>query len=157
QYDRALAEFNRALSIKPTDAFYLTNRASVHELMGDLKSAVEDYDRAIALEPGNPRPAKLKQAALAGVRGEHGQGQSPEPSSPPEQQVVVKHDAKSVTVSTFGPPTDVAAITRAAQAHLVRGDYDKAIAEAERAMAHEPRNAAFFVLRAIAFQQKREF
>ena len=50
-------------------------RAQVYEAKDDLKRALEDYDRAIALEPNNPRAATLRKAALAGAK------QAPETSS----------------------------------------------------------------------------
>jgi tetratricopeptide (TPR) repeat protein len=64
-YDRAMADFNRILAIKPDDALALVNRATVYDFKGDPDRAMADFDRAVALEPNNPMFAKLRQASIS--------------------------------------------------------------------------------------------
>ena len=48
---RALAAYNRAVELAPTQAHFVFNRAAVRRYLGDLAAAESDYDRVIALAP----------------------------------------------------------------------------------------------------------
>ena len=50
-YDRAIADYNEAIRIKP-QANFLTNRGDAYNEKGDFDRAIADYDRALALNPG---------------------------------------------------------------------------------------------------------
>jgi tetratricopeptide (TPR) repeat protein len=50
-FDRALADFNHAISIDPTEADYLNGRAGAYEGKNDIERAMADYDKAIKLNP----------------------------------------------------------------------------------------------------------
>jgi tetratricopeptide (TPR) repeat protein len=49
--DRALADYNQAISIDPNEADYLNGRASAYEAKNDMSRAMADYDKAIQLNP----------------------------------------------------------------------------------------------------------
>ncbi len=49
-YDRAIADYNEAIRLKP-QANFLTDRGDSYNLKGDLDRAIADYDRAVALNP----------------------------------------------------------------------------------------------------------
>jgi tetratricopeptide (TPR) repeat protein len=55
EYDRAIADFDRAISLNPKDATYnavaYNNRGLAWDHKGEFDRAVSDYDRAIALDP----------------------------------------------------------------------------------------------------------
>ncbi|HLP22341.1 MAG TPA: tetratricopeptide repeat protein [Chitinophagales bacterium] len=53
QYDKAIADYNRALELKPGYADAYHNRARVWERKGEFDKAIEDYSRAIELNPGD--------------------------------------------------------------------------------------------------------
>lgn len=48
---RALAAYDQALALAPSNPQFLFNRASVHRFVGALAEAEADYDRVIALRP----------------------------------------------------------------------------------------------------------
>lgn len=48
---RALACYDQAVAIAPSNPAYLFNRAAVRRFVGDLAGAEQDYDRVIALNP----------------------------------------------------------------------------------------------------------
>lgn len=48
---RALAAYDRAVSLAPRDAHLIYNRASVRRFLGDLEGAEADYDLVVALQP----------------------------------------------------------------------------------------------------------
>ena len=52
EFDRALADFDRAIALEPNNAKYYDNRGNIWRDSGRFDRAVEDYDKAIALSPG---------------------------------------------------------------------------------------------------------
>jgi tetratricopeptide (TPR) repeat protein len=50
---RALVAFEQAVALAPLDAHYIFNRATVRRFLGQLVEAEADYDRVIALKPGD--------------------------------------------------------------------------------------------------------
>src|SRR5262249_7457976 len=50
---RALAAFERAIALAPDEPHFVFNRATVRRFLGDLEAAERDYDRVIALKPGD--------------------------------------------------------------------------------------------------------
>src|SRR6187551_2456021 len=51
QYERAIADFEQAILLAPSDARLYTDRAVTYELLGDYSSAIRDFNRAIAFKP----------------------------------------------------------------------------------------------------------
>lgn len=49
--EKALADFNQALTLKPDYRFALANRGWIHIQMGDFDSAIADFDKVIAQQP----------------------------------------------------------------------------------------------------------
>ena len=52
--DGALADFNRAIELKPAFAVAYSNRSLVKEAKGDLTGALDDADMAVALNRSLP-------------------------------------------------------------------------------------------------------
>jgi tetratricopeptide (TPR) repeat protein len=50
---RALAAFDRAVTLAPNNPHFIFNRATVYRFLGQLAEAEADYDRVIALKPGD--------------------------------------------------------------------------------------------------------
>lgn len=53
QLERRRDEIGKALQAHPDDEFLYFERAGIYRLQGRLTLALPDYDRAIALDPGN--------------------------------------------------------------------------------------------------------
>ena len=51
--DGALADYEKAISINPSDGYYYNNRVSTRRMKDDLRGAFEDVNRSIALNPKN--------------------------------------------------------------------------------------------------------
>ena len=49
--DGAIADFSKAIELKPTDAIAYCNRGIAKEKKGDLDGAIADYSKAIELHP----------------------------------------------------------------------------------------------------------
>jgi cytochrome c-type biogenesis protein CcmH/NrfG len=54
-YDRAIAEYNTAIQLKPDYAEAYNDRGFAYYLKGDGERAIADYTRAIALRPNYPK------------------------------------------------------------------------------------------------------
>ena len=50
-FDRALADFNRAIKLEPNNAVIYLNRCAVYQRSKDADGALAEYNRAIELEP----------------------------------------------------------------------------------------------------------
>jgi tetratricopeptide (TPR) repeat protein len=50
---RALAAFDQAVALAPNNPHFMFNRATVYRFLGQLAEAEADYDRVIALKPGD--------------------------------------------------------------------------------------------------------
>ena len=50
-YDRAIADYNKALQINPEYAETYFNRGVAHSLKGDYDRAIEDYTKALQINP----------------------------------------------------------------------------------------------------------
>ena len=53
KYEEAIEVFNKVLEKKKSDASAYASRAAAYVATGDLTKAAEDYDNAIAFDPGN--------------------------------------------------------------------------------------------------------
>ena len=51
QYQHAIDDFNKAISLKPKDAKLYYNRGIAYDNLGKLKRAIEDFNEAIRLKP----------------------------------------------------------------------------------------------------------
>ena len=51
EYDRAIADYDRAIQLNPDDAYPLSNRGNAHEHKGEYDRAIADYDQVIKLKP----------------------------------------------------------------------------------------------------------
>jgi len=54
-YDRAIADYNTAIQLKPDYAEAFNDRGFAYYLKGDAERAIADYSRAIALRPNYPK------------------------------------------------------------------------------------------------------
>ena len=51
QYDKAIADFNKAIEINPRFAGFYNNRGLVNEEKGQYDKAISDYNKAIEINP----------------------------------------------------------------------------------------------------------
>ena len=53
QYERATADYDRAIELDPNDAVAFNNRGVSYNELGEFERAIADYDRAIMLDPND--------------------------------------------------------------------------------------------------------
>jgi len=57
EYDLAIADYNRALEIDPTDSLVYANRANAYAANGKMKEAIADYNKALEIDPNDYKVA----------------------------------------------------------------------------------------------------
>jgi len=53
KYDKALADFNLAISYKPKDDYLYSERGETYNNLGQYERAIEDFNQALIINPGN--------------------------------------------------------------------------------------------------------
>ncbi len=119
----AIAAFSRAIEADPAwaDAWDLRGRAKF--LMQRAPSAIEDYSRAMALEPGNPNYKMHRCQALMSI----------------DRWAEAAEDAEAVVKLSGG---DGQALALHGWALVNMGEVDKGLAEQDQSVQASPNNAA---------------
>lgn len=95
-YDRAIADYDQAIRLKPNDADSFINRAITYRKKGDYDRAIADYDEAISLKPDYKRAIDNRAPAVDARNKQLAarpspQASKPEPrdTAPPERRVAL--------------------------------------------------------------------
>jgi tetratricopeptide (TPR) repeat protein len=130
-FDRAIADFDRAIQLNPehADAFY--NRGVAWSAKGDAERAVADYSAAIALQPSHVR-ALNNRGDLFDRRGEFDRA--------------IADYSSAIRLK----PDYVLALYNRANAWTHKRDFDRAIADYSKAIRLDPTLAGAFVGRGMA-------
>jgi tetratricopeptide (TPR) repeat protein len=134
-FDRALADLDKAVQLDPRSALALMERASIYHAKGELDRAIADYDAAIAARP--------KSAAAFYGRGEAYRAKNDLDRAIADYDRALQLDKNSA-----------AAHAGRAEAHRGKGDFDKALADFEEAMKLDPKSASLHVDRGTVYQIK---
>ena len=136
-YDKAITEFNRCLSLKANYADAYTARGSAYRKKGNYVRAIEDYSRA--LECGGAR------AEVYNYRGyTHAErGDTDKAISDFTQAIRLKRDYSDAYINR-------------AHAYYDTGDFDRAIDDYSQVIRLEPRNASAWNRRGSARYRKNE-
>jgi tetratricopeptide (TPR) repeat protein len=55
EYDRAIADYTKAIKLDPKHAFFYNNRGIAYGKKGDRKQAIADYRKALEIDPSYQR------------------------------------------------------------------------------------------------------
>jgi tetratricopeptide (TPR) repeat protein len=64
--ERAIADYDQAIRLNPTDKRALAYRALAYKIKGKLDGAITDYDRIVQLDPRDARAYRARDGLLAG-------------------------------------------------------------------------------------------
>ncbi|WP_024882258.1 F0F1 ATP synthase subunit A [Methylosinus sp. LW3] len=136
-FDRAIADLDKALQLAPKSASALLDRASIHQARGDLDRAIADYDKGLQVDP--------KVAAAYSGRAKAYRDKSDLDKALADFDEAVELDPESVSFR----------LDRAAL-HLARDDFDQAIADYTIVVERAPRLAEALLGRASAYRGKQD-
>ena len=68
QYDKAIEEYNTAISINPNHADAYSNRGIAYGMKGQHDKAIEDFNTAISIDP-NLAQAYFNRGVIYGIKG----------------------------------------------------------------------------------------
>lgn len=132
-YDQAIQDFDRALSLKPDTVEALNNRGLAYEQKGDFDRAMQDYDEAIRLQPGYASAFNNRGLLYAERKGDHNRA--------------IKDFDQAIRLR----PDFAEALSNRAHSYYATGDYDHALEDYAHAIKLEPNYTGNFFDRAAAF------
>jgi len=138
QYDRAIQDYNVAISLDPSDANAYNNRGDAFHRKRQLELAIEDYDRAILIDP------KLARAFNNRGNAYFDEGRT--------ERAIEDYD-EAVALDT----NYAIAFNNRGFAYLDLGQTDRAINDFDRAIAIVPNLALAFKNRGIAYSNCGSF
>src|SRR5262249_45239972 len=126
-FNRAIVDFNEAIRRDPSDAFLaLSNLGNVAEEIGEHDRAIENYGRAIELNP-NYFPAYYSRAGAYYAKGDYDQA--------------IEDYGRAIRLK----PNYAEAFNNRAIAYFAKGDVDKAVADFGAAVRLNPNNVTAVV------------
>ena len=135
EYDRAIADYTKALEINPRDAVAYNNRGIAYRAKGDNESAIADYSKAIEMNP--------RDAVAYNNRGIAYRAQS-------DNDRAIADHAKAIAID----PELVSAYNNRGIAYRIKGDNDSAIADHAKAIEIDAEFFSAYYNRALAFRAK---
>jgi tetratricopeptide (TPR) repeat protein/serine/threonine protein kinase/WD40 repeat protein len=138
KWDEAVADFSRALQLKPDDPSCWNNRASAYMKLQQYDKVIADLDKAIELDP--------KNAVIWSNRGRLYLA----------LQQYDKAIADSSTAIEFDP-NNAAAWTNRSYAYNAVQQYDKAIADSNKAIELDPKIAPAWNNRGAAYNALHQY
>jgi lipoprotein NlpI len=137
EYDRAVADFGRALQLNPQYANAYSNRGSAYFDKGEFDRAIADYGRALELNPKDANAYSNRGAAYA---------------SKGEFDRAIANYGRALELN----PKDALAYYNRGNAHFATGDFAKASADFLHVLDEAEDEASSMLLRYLARAQLRE-
>ncbi|MDR2133672.1 MAG: tetratricopeptide repeat protein, partial [Treponema sp.] len=137
EYDRAIAEYDRALDLRADYAEAYTGRGNAYRKKGDAGRAIDDYSRALRFKPDLPELYNYRGYVYAE------RGDTAKAIEDYSRALQLKNDYAGAWFNR-------------AHAFARQGDHDRAIEDYSRVLKLEPRNAAAFNQRGNAWYRKED-
>ena len=137
-YDKAIADYNQALTINPNDADSYYNRGIARYSKGDYDKAIADYTEALAINP--------KYANAYSGRGNAYQGKGEYDKAIADCNEAIRLDRNNAN-----------AYSSRGGAWANKGEYDKAIADCNEAIRLDPKYVYAYSIRGVARYSKGEY
>jgi lipoprotein NlpI len=130
--DRAIADFNQAISIDPKNPVPFNNRGVAYRKKGDNDRAIADYNQAISLNPKD-HDAYYNRGIAYRNKGDHDHAMS--------------DYNKAISLN----PKDPDFFNNRAFVYRVNGDFDHAISDYSEAIRLAPKNDVFYARRGRSY------
>ena len=137
-YDRAIADYTNAIRIDPEHAGSYVNRATYYDQKGEYDRAIADYTKALEIRPDDV-VVHLKRGLVFQAKGDN--------------ESALADFGKSIKHASAG--FSYAYVLRGLL-HVDMDQFDRAIADYDRAIEIEPDLAAFYQSRAEAYAKNDE-
>jgi tetratricopeptide (TPR) repeat protein/S1-C subfamily serine protease len=134
EYDKVVANFNRAIELKPNNPNYYLARGDFYEIRKENQKAFADYNQAIKLQPTNPE-LYINRAVAYQVFGDNKKAMA-------DFNQAIKLDQKKAK----------SYIARA-QAYQELGDNKRAMADFTQAIQLNPKNPELYIIRSEAYEK----
>ena len=140
--DDAIEYYTEVILLEPADhvmfANAYNNRGIAYNDKGEVDYAIEDYDKALQLNPDNVKVYSNRGNAYAD-KGEY-------------DRAIEDHNNAIEIMRNFAPY-----YVNRGNAYAGKGEYDRAIEDFNTALQYKPNLAAAYVNRGIAYSDKKEY
>ncbi len=169
-FDGAVADFNQAISLDPSDSEYLIERGNTHDARGDLDRAIADHSAAIKVNPNSANAFNSRGAALqrkgdyARAAADYAQVTKLQPKSPEAWSALcwaraigerdLQQALQACNEALRIKPDAIDALDSRGFVQLKLNRIDAAIADYDAALKIDPKYAPSLYARGIARQRK---
>ncbi|MDR1898454.1 MAG: tetratricopeptide repeat protein [Treponema sp.] len=137
-YDRAVADFSRAIRLDPNDAKAYNSRGVAYDSKGEYDRAIADYNQAIRLDPNNASAYNNRGNAYY-AKGEYDRA--------------IDDYGRAIRLD----PDYANAYNNRGNVYYFKGEYDRAIDDYDRAIRLDPNDANAYNNRGAAYYAKGEY
>ncbi len=137
-YDHAIADYDQAIKLNPSDAVFFNNRGGALVGKGEVDRGITDFDQAIRINPN------LTRAFID--RGHAFRGKGLFDRAIADYDQAIKLDPKNAFVFNFR-----------GNAYYSKKDYDRAIADLDESLRINPNQPFMFNFRGNVYYAKKEF
>jgi tetratricopeptide (TPR) repeat protein len=158
--DGALADYNRAIDLDPKNASAFNSRGVIKKSKGDLDGAIADFTKAIELNDKltiaykNRGEAKQAKGDAAGANEDLKRAGELDPRLRDEESSADHVDRSTAKGKEKESAASVEDFFNRAGVKKAAGDLDGAIADYDRAIQLDPKDAAIYNNRGLAKQEK---
>ena len=138
EYDRAIADFDKAIEINPKYARAYFGRGGTYAKKGGLDEAIANFDKAIEIDP-KFAPAYFGRGTAYGTKGDL-------------DRAIADYD-KAIQIN----PKYAGAYNSRGDAYGTKGDLDRAIADYSKAIELDPKDAWAYPNRGNTYAKKGEY
>jgi tetratricopeptide (TPR) repeat protein len=147
--DQALSAYDQLVELRPDDWFVVNYRGALHYLQGDYAAALADLERTLELGPKANFPYLLL-AMIAMHQGELAKAQTYWQTAIEEFPDIA--ESNRLIDSMFGDRLpNIFGPTFAAAGNLILGQYEVAIAEADKALAINDQVVDIYMVQGLAY------